>query len=106
MVVSRWLVMPMAATSAAVRPAAASASRPARSCVCQISSASCSTQPGAGNVERQLVLCARDRPSVAVEDDGPRARGALVEGQDVTRTPRHAASARSRDGMAKRKVAP
>ena len=46
--VSRWLVMPMAATSAPAAPAFASAPRPARSWLSQISSGSCSTQPGFG----------------------------------------------------------
>src|SRR5262245_37004572 len=40
--------MPIAARSEAVAPALASALRAARSWVCQISSASCSTQPGCG----------------------------------------------------------
>jgi hypothetical protein len=45
-VVSRWLVMPIAATSAAEARAFASAPCAARSCVATISSGSCSTQPG------------------------------------------------------------
>jgi hypothetical protein len=46
--VSRWLVMPTAATSSALAPAAATASS-TTSCVrAQISSTSCSTQPGFG----------------------------------------------------------
>ena len=48
MVVSRWLAMPMPATSAAVRPAFSSAPRAVASCACHSSSASCSTQPGWG----------------------------------------------------------
>ena len=47
-VVSRWLVMPIAATSAPLAPAVASASRAAVTVVVQISSGSCSTQPGCG----------------------------------------------------------
>ena len=47
-VVSRWLVMPMAATSAAVAAALRSASRATSSWLCQSSPASCSTQPGRG----------------------------------------------------------
>ncbi|CFT97413.1 Uncharacterised protein [Bordetella pertussis] len=47
-VVSRWLVMPSAARSAALAPALRSASRATSSWLCQISPASCSTQPGRG----------------------------------------------------------
>ncbi len=47
-VVSRWLVMPTAATSAALTPALASAPAITASTLVQISSASCSTQPGRG----------------------------------------------------------
>ncbi len=46
--VSRWLVMPMPATSAAVRPAFARASRTVATTPDQMSSGSCSTQPEAG----------------------------------------------------------
>jgi hypothetical protein len=49
-VVSRWLVMPIAATSAACRPARARASFATATCVAQISSASCSTHPGCGKI--------------------------------------------------------
>jgi hypothetical protein len=45
-IVSRWLVIPIARTSAS--RAAASASRATREVTSQISSASCSTQPGLG----------------------------------------------------------
>jgi hypothetical protein len=47
-VVSRWLVIPSAATSAPRAPAFASTPRPARSWLSQISAGSCSTQPGRG----------------------------------------------------------
>ena len=47
-VVSRWLVMPMAAMSFAVRPAFFSASRQVAMVEVQMSSGSCSTQPEAG----------------------------------------------------------
>ena len=47
-VVSRWLVMPMPATSWAGIPACRSADCAQASCVDQISLASCSTQPGCG----------------------------------------------------------
>ena len=47
-VVSRWLVMPMAATSRACRPAVASTSRAVASWVSHSSFGSCSTPPGRG----------------------------------------------------------
>ena len=46
--VSRWFVIPIAATSPGRRPAAFNASRADASVVSQISPASCSTQPGCG----------------------------------------------------------
>ena len=48
MVVSRWLVMPMAAMSSARAPILFMAERATPSWVAQISLASCSTQPGFG----------------------------------------------------------
>jgi hypothetical protein len=48
MAVSRWLVMPMAATSRAVTPALSSACRTVATTERQMSSGSCSTQPEAG----------------------------------------------------------
>ena len=48
MVVSRWLVMPMAAMSAALAPTWFMAESATPSWVVQISLASCSTQPGLG----------------------------------------------------------
>ncbi len=47
-VVSRWLVMPIAAMSLAFRPAFSSASRQIMTVEVQMSSGSCSTQPEAG----------------------------------------------------------
>ena len=47
-IVSRWLAMPIAARSAAARPACSRASRAASRVVVQIASASCSTKPGCG----------------------------------------------------------
>jgi len=47
-VVSRWLVIPTAAMSAARTRASASATVAACPTVAQISSGSCSTQPGCG----------------------------------------------------------
>ena len=48
MVVSRWLVMPMARTSAAAMPADASSSATVASQESNSSSGSCSTHPGWG----------------------------------------------------------
>ena len=47
-VVSRWLVIPMATMSLAVKPALAKTSRATASWLRQISLASCSTHPGCG----------------------------------------------------------
>ena len=47
-VVSRWFVIPMAATSRAATPARSRAWRAVLSWVSQISTGSCSTQPGLG----------------------------------------------------------
>jgi hypothetical protein len=47
-VVSRWLVMPIAAMSAASSPALRMAARAVSRTVCQIASGSCSTHPGCG----------------------------------------------------------
>src|SRR5207247_4821 len=49
-VVSRWLVRPMAARSAAAIRAWPRASRATESCVDQMASGSCSTSPGAGKI--------------------------------------------------------
>ncbi len=51
-VVSRWLVMPSAAIWPSSRPAPLTASASTASTFCQISSASCSTQPGLGKIWR------------------------------------------------------
>ena len=49
-VVSRWLVMPIAATASGETPACLSTARKVDTTDCQISSPSCSTQPGCGNI--------------------------------------------------------
>ncbi len=59
-VVSRWLVMPMPATSAACTPALRSASTAVARCAAQISSGSISTHPGCGK-ERWSSCCATPR---------------------------------------------
>ena len=66
MVVSRWLAMPSAAISAAFSPAWASARRATRNCEPQMSSGSCSTQPGCGKIWRNSCCAvARTLPSSA-----------------------------------------
>src|SRR5450756_452023 len=66
MVVSRWLVTPMPATSVTATPLLCSASAAVSRCAVQISSGSCSTQPGCGK-SRPISRCASDRtpPSAA-----------------------------------------
>src|SRR6478736_5036015 len=49
-VVSRWLVIPMAAISFTVNPVLVMVSAAVPNCVLHISVASCSTQPGRGNI--------------------------------------------------------
>ena len=56
--------------------------RSPRACGCQISSGSCSTQPACGWICSMLALVDRREPPVAVEQDQPRARRALVDGGD------------------------
>jgi hypothetical protein len=51
-VVSRWLVIPRATMSASVSWALVSASWTTSSTLCQISTGSCSTQPGFGKIWR------------------------------------------------------
>ena len=82
-VVSRWLVTPIAAMSAAVAFASASAWRgrgelrgPDRSgIVLDVSRR--------GQNLRELLLGRRDRPAIVAENDRPAGSGALVEGQNV-----------------------
>src|SRR3954469_12931579 len=61
MVVSRWFVIPTASSSLLPTPASRSASSIAASTDCQMSSGSCSTQPGCGNVR---VTSRQPRPRV------------------------------------------
>ena len=61
-VVSRWFAIPIAATSAARVPAAASAAPAACPTLCQSASGSCSTQPGRG-VETSTGTVARPTTS-------------------------------------------
>ncbi len=58
-IVSRWLVMPIAATSRAGVRAARSAALAVASCVAQMASGSCSTCPGEGKI------CGNSRCTVA-----------------------------------------
>ena len=80
-VVSRWFVMPIAATSSAPMCALASASCRTPDCVAQISVASCSTQPGCGKICRNSACATARTVAVAVEQDRARTGRALIEGQ-------------------------
>ena len=82
-VVSRWLVMPMPASASASSLARASAPRQTSTVADQISSGSCSTQPGSREDLRQFLLRRRHRPARGIEHDGARAGRALVDGKDV-----------------------
>ena len=60
----------------------ASASAAAASTLAQISSGSCSTQPGLREVLRDLAVAAPDRAELVVDDEAGRAGRPLVDGQD------------------------
>ena len=62
-VVSRWFVIPIASRSPAATPAAASASAAVCSTLAQISSGSCSTQPGPREVLLELAIPAPEHRS-------------------------------------------
>ena len=81
--VSRWLVMPMAAMSPALSPAAASAWRAVSTVVRQMSSGSCSTQPSAGKCWANSRWARPRTRQVRAEHDGAARRGALIDRQDV-----------------------
>ncbi len=81
-VVSRWLVIPMAARSLAPRPARCSALATHDWTLSQISAGSCSTQPGRGKYLPVLALVDGDDAAGDVEDDAARRCGALVDGGD------------------------
>ena len=83
-VVSRWLVTPMAARSAAVMLALRIARAITSSVRAAISSGSCSTQPGLRQDLLVLELVARDLVAALVEHHEPRAGRALVDRADVT----------------------
>jgi hypothetical protein len=79
--VSRWLVTPIAAMRSAP-PACATISIAHSKVRCQISPASCSTQPGARIVLRQLALRDAARRAVGTEQHRPGRGRAFVEDQD------------------------
>ena len=83
-VVSRWLVMPMAAMSRGRqrRPGAAPPP-PRRAATAQISCGVVLHPAGPGEDLPELLLGARPDRAVVVEHDGARARRPLVEGEDV-----------------------
>ena len=78
-VVSRWLVMPMAAMSRRVEIRRRSALRPRRrSAKTRSRRGSCSTHPGCGKICRNS-RCAMDRSIRVIEHNRPRTRRALVQ---------------------------
>ena len=84
-VVSRWLVTPIAATSAGAAPASSSTACAVASCVAQISPASCSTQPGRGEMLRKFALRNGGNAARAVEKNTAGTRRALVQGKHILR---------------------
>ena len=83
MVVSRWLAMPMAATSLAASPALAMASRTVAATVCPDFLRIVLDPAGMRIDLPQLLLGAGDRRERRVEHDGARRGRALVDGDDV-----------------------
>ena len=67
-------------------PAFASASQATSRWLDQISSASCSTQPGCGKCWLKLALGQCDNFALAIENDGPRRRCALIQGHQILRS--------------------
>ena len=82
-VVSRWLVMPMAAMSRASSPARLSASTATPICEAQISCGVVLDPAGVRKDLRELLLGDRLDAAVVVEHDGARAGRALIEREDV-----------------------
>ena len=83
MVVSRWLVMPMAAMSSALAPIWFMADRATPSWVVQISLASCSTHPGRGKYWGEFLLCNAAHLSRLIEQDAAVGCGACIQCHDV-----------------------
>ena len=83
-VVSRWLVMPMAAMSRGRSCARPSASVATAICVAQISPAIVLDPAGLREDLRELPLADGDDVGVVIEHDGARTGGALVECEDVS----------------------
>jgi hypothetical protein len=75
--------MPIPARSPAFNPALATAPRHTSTVARQISSGSCSTQPGLGKDLWQFLLGGGDRAATGIEDDGARAGRTLIDGEDV-----------------------
>ena len=84
MVVSRWLVMPMAATSLGCALALAKASSATAICDAAISSGSCSTHPGWGKICVELALGHGPDGAFMIEQESPRTGSALIERENVT----------------------
>ena len=82
-VVSRWLAMPIAATSRAATPALASASRAAVELGAQDVLGIVLDPVGRREVLRECLLGEAAHAAIGVEHDRARAGGALVEGEQV-----------------------
>ena len=86
-VVSRWLVMPIAASRCAEQPAVRAPRAASPSVVRQISSGSCSTQPGAGKCCGNSCCATATASPRRAEDDGARRGRALIDHQNVRSHP-------------------
>ena len=81
-VVSRWLVMPMAATSRAPTPALASTSCMTPDCVAQISAGVVLDPAGLRKDLPEFALRDRAHGARVIEEEGARAGRALIERKD------------------------
>ena len=82
-VVSRWLAMPMAAMLAAATRLSASAWRAQASWLFQMSSGVVLDPAGLREMLGKFLLGAGEDLPLAIEQDGARTGGSLVEGKDV-----------------------
>ena len=82
-VVSRWLVMPIAAMSGTARPAAAMASRQVASTVRHKSSGFMFDPAGLRKVLGKFMLGNGRDGTIGTEHDGAGGSGALVDGENV-----------------------
>ena len=81
-VVSRWFVIPIAASSPAPTPASARAAAAASTTVCQISSGVVLHQPGRREVLAELPVAASERLQRLVQDEARGAGCPLVDREE------------------------